>query len=183
MPEVVTDKQDPVLLLLEIDRRSRARAAHLPRQEVTKAPWDGIGFRIGSLRLVAALGQVGEVLPCPGLTRVPGTKPWVVGVANVRGAIVPVMDLSAFLFGFQTAIDEHSRILLVEHQGSAIALLTDAVLGMRHFDDEEWTRELPETREWVRPYLHGSFRRDGELWGVFDLRALVTTPEFLQVAA
>lgn len=169
--------------MLDIDRRSRARAAHLPRQEVAAAPWNGIGFRIGTLRVVAALEQVGEVVPCPGMTDVPGTKPWVVGVANIRGSILPVMDLDAYLFGNQTAVDEHSRLLLVEHQGIATALLTAGVLGMRHFDNDEWTEEVPATRDWIKPYLRGSFRRQGELWGVFDLHALVGTPEFIHVAA
>lgn len=132
---------------------------------------------------MAALGEVGEVLPCPRLTKVPGTKPWVVGVTSIRGTILAVMDPSAFLFGNPTPIDDAVRVLLVEHQGVSAALLAPAVQGMRHFEDDEWTEAIPETREGIRPYLRGSFRRGSETWGVFDLAALVTTPEFLQVAA
>ena len=133
--------------------------------------------------VVAALEDVGEVSPCPSLTRVPGTKPWLLGVASVRGAIVTVMDVSAFLFGTPTPLEDPARVLLVEHDGVAAGLLIPGILGMRHFDLEEWHDEVPEAPERVRRYLRGHFQREGERWGVFDLRALVTNPEFLQVAA
>lgn len=133
--------------------------------------------------VVAALEEVGEVLPCPALTRVPGTRQWLSGVASVRGAIVTVMDVSAFLLGSPAPADDAARVLLVEHDGVAAGLLVPGVLGMRHFDRQEWHAQAPEAPERLRTYLHGSFQRDGACWGVFDLRALVTNPEFLQVAA
>lgn len=133
--------------------------------------------------VVTALEGIGEVLPCPRLTRVPGTRQWVLGVVAIRGAIVTVMDVSAYLFGTPTPVEDPARILLVEQDGIAAGLLLPAVLGMRHFDEQEWSEEPPEAPAEVSGYLRGSFQRGSERWGVFDLHALVTNPGFLQVAA
>jgi twitching motility protein PilI len=57
-----------------------------------------VGFRLGSERFVVPRDEVREVLMVPpAITRVPGAKSWVRGLANVRGHLLPLVDLREFL--------------------------------------------------------------------------------------
>ncbi len=55
-----------------------------------------------------------EVLRCPSVTFVPGLPPWIPGVLAVRGAVVPVVDLSAKLSGRPTALSELSCAITMD---------------------------------------------------------------------
>ena len=115
----------------------------LPQQEQTDEEWVGIGFRLGRLNLVAPLGEVAEILTPLSLSKVPRTKPWVCGIANVRGNLMPIMDLQAYLHDQPASLNRRSRILVVNHNGVYSGLVVDAVLGLRHFSDEQRCDELP----------------------------------------
>lgn len=91
----MSDVQTPFQLLVDIDQRCRRLAAGLPAQQEAVQSWSGIGFRMGGRFFVAPMGEVGEVLHEPRYTQLPGVKTWVKGVANVRGRLLPIMDLCA----------------------------------------------------------------------------------------
>jgi twitching motility protein PilI len=173
---------NPLLLLHQIELRSRQNAQGLPQQEEVKEEWSGIGFRVGDQSLVAPMGHVTEILHFPMLSRVPGAKDWVMGIANVRGNLLPVMDLAGFLDGNETRLNKRSRVLVINHKGVQAGLLVDGVLGMRHFLVENKTKELPSTSSVsIKPYLEEAFRSDDEHWAVFNMHKLAESPLFIQV--
>jgi twitching motility protein PilI len=174
--------QNPLLLLREIERRSRVKAAGLPQQQEAEEQWSGIGFRIGNLQLLAPLGQVSEIMTIPAMSRVPGTKSWVLGIANVRGNLLPIMDLAGYLYGRRTVLTKRSRALVVSHRGVFAGLLVDEVMGLRHFPEENRISQMPRTDVAVVPYLDRGYRVGDESWLVFSMRKLAESPLFLQVA-
>ncbi|MEW6646097.1 MAG: chemotaxis protein CheW [Pseudomonadota bacterium] len=174
----------PLLLLQEIERRSKAHAFELPQQLDVRVTWDGVGFRVGNMQLVAAVDEVKEILPVPRLTSVFGAQRWVKGVANIRGTLLPVMDLQGFIVqGGVTLPGRRSRILVVRHKGISAGLMVDEVLGLKHFYEEEFSAESGAGEPAFARYLHGSYRQEGDIWPVFSMAALVDSPEFMQVAA
>lgn len=174
--------KSPVLLLAEIERRSRQNAAGLPQQEDVTEQWSGIGFRIGELQMLAPLGEVTEILHFPAMSRVPGTKSWVLGIANVRGNLLPIMDLDGYLHGRRTPVNKRSRVLVINHRGVFAGLLVDEVLGLRHFEEGDRVAELPRIDASVAPYLDKAYRGANETWVVFSMRKLAESPLFLQAA-
>ena len=84
----------PFEILARYERLSLAHASDT--QDKLEAPglWRGIGFRVGSRLLVSGIDEINELLAVPALTPVPGTQPWLLGVANVRGNLVPVVDFA-----------------------------------------------------------------------------------------
>jgi purine-binding chemotaxis protein CheW len=78
-----------------------------------------------------SLRRVREVIPFDTLTRVPHMPPAVLGVTNLRGQVVPVLDLSVKFHGTETTVDSRTCIVLVEAciDGSpmVLGLLTEAV--------------------------------------------------------
>lgn len=60
--------------------------------------------------------------------------------------------------------------------------MVDEVFGMRHFFEEERTKNVPEGSNNLKKYLQGAFRKGNMHWGVFDMDNLAADPGFLQVA-
>jgi twitching motility protein PilI len=180
---VGTKPRAPFALLSELESRARAHAFGLPQREEIRTLWHGVGFRLGGLALVAPLGQVREVLVSPSVSRVPGAKEWVTGIANVRGTLLPILDLQGFLSSRPTPRGRRTRILVVEHTGVTAGLLVDEVLGLRHFFEEDRVAHLPAVPDSLRAYLAGAFSQAGQLWAVFDMHRLIQDPDFMQVAA
>lgn len=160
-----------------------AVARGLPAQGELRLPWKGIGFRLGELRAVTPLIEAAEILSQSDLTRVPGVVPWVRGVANMRGNLLPVMDLQGFLGAGLTRATKQSRVLVTDHAGIYVGLLVDEVLGLKHFQEDERLARTPLMSDAMNPFLAGAFVHQGQTWVVFSLHAVVEHPRFLQVAA
>jgi twitching motility protein PilI len=180
-------------LLLDIDQRCRQRAASLPSQPAGEHNWSGIGFRLGPDWYVAPMAEVAEVLPVPPTTRVPGVKPWVAGIANVRGRLLPLVDLNLYLqaaSGPDTVPDPVARklrrVLVVDTARVYTGLLVDEVGGLQHFPADSLQAVDPLVRQAVvqvpiSAYLDGRFERE-RTWDVFSPASLVQAPAFLNVA-
>ena len=103
----------------------------LPMQEAPPESWEGVMFSVLGSRLVMPLREVVEMLPFPPVvTRVPGAKAWVRGVANIRGNLLPLIDLQSFLGGSPISPDRHSRVLVINHEEIFAGLLVERVMGM-----------------------------------------------------
>ncbi len=172
----------PLERLAHLQQLCLEHAHGLPQQEQTDEEWLGIGFRLGKLLLVAPLGEVAEILTPPGLSRVPRTKNWVCGIANVRGNLMPIMDLQGYLYDRPAALNRRSRILVVNHNGVYSGLVVDAVMGLRHFRDEQRCDELPGEDKHLHEYMLYGFKAGAEHWGVFSLHAVAQSPQFLKAA-
>ena len=172
----------PLQLLQSIEAQCRAHARELPRQIEIKEDWLGIGFRLGAQRLVAPLDHVVEILTYPGMSKVPGSKDWVRGIANVRGNPLPIMDLQGYLHGQGGVPNRRSRVLVVNHKGVFSGLVVDEVLGLKHFMPEQRTTDLPAMDEALAAYVPSGFLVGDEFWGIFSMRQLAETPQFLQAA-
>lgn len=171
----------PFAQLLDIADRSRRNASALPQQVEMVSYWRGVGFMLAGHLFAADMGEVAEILQPPRLTKVPGVRNWVLGIANVRGRLVPVMDLAGLL-GLPSKSNWRSRrVLVVEHGDHLTGLLVDAVLGMQQFpvDQQLDVHGLDPVFE---KFTSHSYERDGKQWAVFQFQELLVAPEFLQIA-
>jgi twitching motility protein PilI len=170
-------------LMLGLDERFRASARQVPELEQQDTRWHGLAFNVAGVRLVSAMADLAEMLPFPGMiTRVPGARDWIVGLANVRGNLLPVTDLQAFLGGKPHVPGKASRVLVLRHEDLAAGVLVPAVQGMQQFDFEG---HLPHARMDgpAGRYVFEAFEAAGETWPVFSMRALADDPRFLAAGA
>jgi twitching motility protein PilI len=180
--EIAQTPQAIINLLGEFERRSRERAKGLPQQELIQSFWEGVMFYIGDNRFVAPLSAVKEILNFPSsLTQIPGTRPWMLGVANVRGTLIPVIDLQLFLIGTKTRRGRRSRVLVFDMGDGYSSVLVGELVGMRHFA-RETAREIQASSNIFEKYVKLEFDQDGMTWPVFSLSALAEDPAF-QIAA
>ena len=173
----------PFDLLVGIDRKSREQASGFPLIEEVRLKWMGIGFRIRDSELLISMHEILEVVSPPKVAQVPGVKPWVLGITNMRGNLLPILDLHEFLFGNKQHIDHRTqRIIVVSSQGVIAGLLVDAVHGMKTFFEEEFSDVLPTLSSHLTSFVTGSFTRREESYGVFSIEHLIRSEMFMDVA-
>jgi twitching motility protein PilI len=172
--------QHPFELLLELERRARIAIAARDGAPAAADEWVGIGFRLGAERFVTSRADVREVLPVPEhITRVPGAKPWLRGIANLRGQLLTVVDLKSFLGAGGTGGDRQARVLVVASRDVPTGLIVDEVVGFRRFAAEDYRDEMPASLIRCEHYLEGCYRRSAEVWPRFSLMKLLEDPQFL----
>ena len=175
--------QQPFELLAEIERRSRKAHAGQGGTDLP-AEWVGVGFRIGDEQFVANREQVREVLMLPdSMTRVPGAKRWLLGIANLRGHLLPLVDVKLLLGSGRTSLRRTTRVISVNHREVPAGLVVDEVLGFRRFMDHEHIDKWPETVVRCDRFLTGAYQRGEEIWPVLDIFQFVESNLFLQAAA
>jgi len=183
MATALHDLRDrPFELLQELERRSRVAASGRGREAAQQEEWVGIGFRVANTYLVAARDEVREILPFPGVTRLPGAKSWLLGLANVRGQLLPITDLNLFFGGTPTNIGRMTRVLMVNHSDIPAGLLVDEVRGFRRFVVSERAEAMPDILPGMVPFIAGAYSAGDELWGVLGVPGLVESPTFLDAA-
>lgn len=171
----------PFAILQKFDQRCRASGLGLPKGVLVEDDWVGIGFSLSGKKLVAKMADVTEIVPPPETIRVPGVKAWVKGLANVRGTLMPILDMGAYLNGVFTNLGKDNRVLIINKNNVMAGLLVEEVFGMRRFKPElKIDSVLPDMGE-LDPYLDGIFSDAQFKWSIFSVEKLVSNDRFLRV--
>jgi len=166
---------------LQLRLANRLQAA---RERPREAGW--LAVECAQLGLLLPLAQAGEIHAARQVAPVPHAKPWMVGVANLRGQLNAVVDLGQFLHLRDSATPTAPRagaqlVMLNPLLRVNAAIMVDRLAGLR---DSEQLERLPASAE-PRPGFAGPSWRDlqGRVWQELDLAALAQDPQFLDVAA
>jgi purine-binding chemotaxis protein CheW len=173
----------------------RERARGLAREtfdadESTRAAgeqWEIIEFVLGGERYGIETSWVREVYPLRDLTPLPGTPAFLPGIVNVRGQILPVVDLKAFFDLPDKGLTDLNKIIIVHTGGPhfsdamQLGILADAVVGVRALQAAALQRELPHLDGVRAAYLRGiAHETDSEKAGagpliVLDVAAILSS--------
>jgi purine-binding chemotaxis protein CheW len=125
-----------------------------------------VRVRVADEHYALAVEDVLEVAELGDVTPVPGAGPAVLGVRNLRGQVLPVVDLATV---FELQPTQPERIVIAERGGLRAGLAVDAVAGVE---------ELPEASEEVDSrHLGGAVLTDGTLVGVIDVGSVLEAVE------
>ena len=175
--------EQPFELLQEMERRSIVARSDEGAGSMP-AEWVGVGFRMGQEQFVASRDQVREVLMLPdAITRVPGAKRWMLGIANLRGHLLPLVDLKMLLGSGRTSLRRATRVISVNHREIPAGLVVDEVQGFRRFMNSEFNEKAQQTAVRCDRFLRGAYQRGHDVWPVFGLYDLLESSAFLQAAA
>ena len=174
------DRQDP-----EAAKRIRLREYQEQLLERMRAARAGgavrahqLAVEIGGTGYLIELTETGEIVPVPVCAAVPLTRPWFLGLANVRGSLLGVIDLARYLnedvgaasVPLEAApVPKPARLVTFSPSlGFPCALLAERVVGLRHAAD--------------MVACDGRLRdADGREWTPLSLAALAAEERFLQV--
>jgi len=155
-------------------------AQRLREAQTEAEPTSRLGVQAGSRNWLLKLDDAGEMLPLPDISAVPLTRPWYLGLANIRGVLASVVDFSAFAGGEAIARTPDCRLLLIaERFQSFSGLVISRMLGLKNVQAMQ-----PIEEKVSRPWIAGAYRDDeGRLWHELNMGALVAHEDFLHVGA
>lgn len=146
---------------------------------IKKDDWRGLGYILNGQRVVSSMNEVREIIDIPDLiTIVPDTKPWFLGLTNLRGEVVPVTDLQFFMGGSPAIINSQAKVLIVKNRGKHIGLLVPALLGIQSLSKTQLHKNL-ECRNQLDRFVYEIFKLDDEIWPVVSMAALLNDRHFL----
>ena len=169
--------------LRDLQSRLAGRLQAARSEGVNVAAW--LAVQAGERDYLLPLNQAGEIFPWTGVQPVPYTQPWYLGIANLRGALMGVVDL-AQLLGQERVRSEQELLdcsLLAFSPALEIntALLVDRLLGLRAAQAFVQTEAAPEQS----PQFFGAVHIDatGRRWQELQLQRLSQTAKFLSIRA
>jgi len=137
-----------------------------------------VSFSVGQEQFAVDILRVQEINRMMALTKVPQSPPGVCGVINLRGHIVPVLDLRTRMGLEASDASEASRIIVVEVQKSTIGFIVDAVHEVMQIQPSIVEPTPAITTNADASYIQGVAKLDDTLLILLDLDRLIT-PETL----
>ena len=142
----------------------------------------GIGFSLCGKPMIAKMGEVVEVVKPPKSTFVPGAKPWLLGIANLRGRLLPLIDLEAFIGAKLIGNNSFHRVLVVEVGDVYVGLVVSRVFGLKHFSASQVIDSVDCSNELYEHLVDGACDDNGEQWLRFSIRELVKNEQFNDIS-
>lgn len=178
------NEQTPLDILLDYEKRLLAVGPAATQTSPPREEWTGIGFQLAGIKLLADMKFVTEIIDPLYCTPVPGTKPWLVGIGNLRGGLLPVTDLHSFITGQAIASSKDSMLLVCGQEGDQVALKVDRILGMKRFYKENKSTVPPNVSfEKMKPFITQSYTGYEEIWPIFDIIGFINSQSFLAISA
>lgn len=144
---------DPVR---EILRRRARELAKTPETEVGGARlMEILEFSLGPERYAFETSFVREVFPLTEITPLPGVPPYILGVVNVRGRILSVMDIRRLLEFGNVGLTNLNKAIILHNGDMELAVLADEVAGVYAIDGDEGQRALATLSGRREEYLKG----------------------------
>ncbi len=142
-----------------------------------------VSFNLGPEEFGVDIGMVQEIVRMPDITRVPRTPDFVEGVVNLRGKIIPVVDLRKRFRLPVTENTKSTRIIIVTMNGRTVGMIVDGVSEVRRIS----TDAIEPTPEMVASaidagYLKGIAKLEGRLLILLDLNLVLNQEEQRQLA-
>lgn len=171
-------REQPYRLLAALDQRLQARVTDAGVGDSGDA-WVGLGFRIDEQWHLAPQREVREVITLPNYSRVPNSREWLLGIANVRGNLLPLIDTRRLLDGRASVIGRESRFMVINSDEVPAGFLVDGVSGYRRFAVHEQRNDLvAQQRDSWRAFMLGGFVRDQQSFLVFSFLKLISADIF-----
>jgi purine-binding chemotaxis protein CheW len=137
-----------------------------------------VGFRIGNETFGVRIGSVREIVRVPEITAVPSAPETIEGVINLRGKIIPVMDLRKRFGQTEVQPDKKNRILVVELDNKLVGLIVNAASEVLRIAPTEIEAPGNLFAEGESGYVTGVGKLKGRLIILLDIAKLLHRPEF-----
>ena len=152
----------------------------LAEQAETAGVLSQLGVSVAGQRWLCRLEEIEEILVPPVITPVPLTRPWFLGLTNVRGSLYSVVDFSLFYTEHPTQINNEARLMLLNRATGAenMALLIQQVYGLRGIQGFASTGQKPEDPSWN---TENWMDAEGNTWKEMNLSELAKSPVFQHI--
>ncbi|MBK8264123.1 MAG: chemotaxis protein CheW [Nannocystis sp.] len=142
-----------------------------------------VSFRVGSEIYGLPIAEIEEITKSFQTTYVPRTAAFLLGIGNVRGRIIPVLDLGRRLGLAEQAYGRAARVLIVSFQGEPYGLLVHQVLEVVRIPPESMEERPGGISGRRAEYIRGLARHRGALIIILNLPEVLDPRDFLRLGA
>lgn len=150
-------------------------------QHATGALRELISFRIGAQEFCVDIMSIREIRGWTAATALPRSPAYVKGVINLRGAVLPIVDLAARLGFESTEANDRNVIIVADIGGQVVGLLVDAVSDILTVTDDVIQPTPDVASETAKTFVRGLIAMDGRMISLIGLERVL--PEREQEAA
>ncbi len=133
-------------------------------------------FELSGQTYAAPVASVLEILRVADIVRIPGAPPHVRGVMNVRGRVLPVVELRTRIELEPLACTPASRVVVAEVLGRVLGILVDAVLDVARLSSSKMESPPIEASSNTTDYVRALYRREQTVLLVVDLERALHVP-------
>jgi purine-binding chemotaxis protein CheW len=144
---------DETLVILKA--RAKALARKIEGSSRGEASLEVVCFLLGQEKYGIESRYVREVCPLNDLTPLPGTPSFVLGIVNVHGQVLSVIDIRQFFDLPQGGVGDLDRLIVLQHDSMEFALFCNAILGVVEVPTSELQSGLPTLTDLRAEYLKG----------------------------
>lgn len=159
----------------------RSRAESLSRESLDTASdvgyFEVLTFRLADEMYAIELRFIREVYLLRELTPVPCTPPFVIGIVNIRGRIISVIDLKEFFRLPRRTVGERDNLIVIHDEHMEFGIQADSILGVSRFAEKDLQASLP-TLVGVREEFLKGVSHDRLI--VLDGRKLLSDPFLIE---
>lgn len=137
-----------------------------------------VTFKLDSETYGINVMQVQEVLRYSEIAPVPGAPVYVLGIINLRGNVVTVIDTRSRFGLASSEVTDNTRIVIIESEKQVIGILVDSVAEVVYLKASEIDIAPNVGNEESAKFIQGVSNRDGELLILVDLNKLLTDDEW-----
>ena len=168
---------------LDLRAFQRELATRLAAKTTAQVEQSRLGLACAGDQWLIRLADAGEVIAVPPLATVPLTKPWYLGVANIRGNLYGVIDFAGFLGRALEPVAPGTSLTRLVLFGPRVGelhagLVVHRVLGLRNLAELSRSEAPEGAPDW---YGARWAEANGGVWQEIDLARLAQDPAFLQV--
>jgi len=139
-----------------------------------------VTFGIGEEEFGIDILKVQEIIRTMAITKVPNSPPYVEGVINLRGKVIPVIDLRGLFNMESRSHDNHTRIIVIELHGMIIGFVVDEVSEVLRIQSNTVESPPPVVAGIESEYIKGVGKLDDRLLILLDLEKLIPLEELQQ---
>ena len=134
------------------------------------------GFNIGGLNLLISEHISSEILEDNIIYPIPLAPSWLLGACNVRGDIVPIINLEQIITGEISIFEpmEYKTLILAE-EGNTLGLPLVKLPKPIHFKQEERISNYSKLPELVQPFITVAYKRSQSIWACIDFPSFITS--------
>ena len=140
-----------------------------------------VTFRVGGEEFGLDVFQVHEILRYTEPTAMPKAPAFVEGVLDVRGSLVPVVDLRKRFELHEVPYDDDTRIILVDFQGERLGLIVDEVSEVLRVPETSVAAPPQYVRGLAAEFIRGIVRLESRLVVLLDLERILSSQERMQL--
>lgn len=177
------NETDPYALLLAIDARARDNQLVSDAADAFRQTNTYLSFSVCGQGVLLPIGEITELVSTPAIVEIPVMKPWMRGIANIRGSLLPLTDLEGFFCNRRQTPGAASRVLVIQKGNNRYGLLVPEVYGIKEIAPEKLQQIQPGESNPLAGFcaLHAS--TGGKDWYLLDFELLTGDERFMQVAA